>query len=218
MITTPITLPNGEESYKLLADDGKVIVRISDGQIFGTSLDLGYTYYIGGQLQDPPHKETPEEYTEATPPRVPTPSEDDATDPSFPVSDQEPSLVPPPYGTVPSILAAIDRYDTSQNVNVFYLNGQPMWIDKATRVGIVNAINATKAAGDAQVTLGIGGLSLTVDCNIALQMMYAIERYALACYNVTLAHKNAVMQLSDADAQHYDYTAGYPDKLHLYTP
>ena len=214
----PITLYNGEPSYRLTADPDLVLVRISDGQIFGTSLVLGYTYYIGGQLQDSPHKEIPEEYTEATPPRVPTPSEDDATDPSFPVPDQEPSLAPPPYGTVASVLAAIDRYDQSSNVNEFYLDNSPMWIDKATRVGIVNAINATIDAGDTQVTLGIGGLSLTVDCNIALQMMYAIERYALACYNVTLAHKNAVMQLSDADAQHYDYTTGYPDKLHLYTP
>lgn len=46
------------------ADEGKVFRRIADGMIYGNEIALGYTYYIGGVLQDPPHLDTPEDFEE----------------------------------------------------------------------------------------------------------------------------------------------------------
>ena len=42
----------------LVADNGKVLRRIASNEIVGTELWLGYSYYIGGVLQDPPHLDT----------------------------------------------------------------------------------------------------------------------------------------------------------------
>ena len=41
----------------------------------------------------------------------------------------------------------VQGYDNSNKVNCFYLGEQPMWFDKATRVGLVNSLNIEKAAG-----------------------------------------------------------------------
>lgn len=111
-------------------------------------------------------------------------------------------------------VADIEAYDTSDAVNGFTYGGQTMWLDKATRVGLVNAIDCTMMMGEEQVTFGIGNVSVTLPCATAKQMMAALEVYALKCYNVTLAHKNAVLALETAEeVAAYDITAGYPEKL-----
>lgn len=59
-----ITLFNGTKSYRLVADEGKVLVRKSDNARFGSEISLGFTHYIGGEKLTEPHWETPEDYTE----------------------------------------------------------------------------------------------------------------------------------------------------------
>ena len=109
-------------------------------------------------------------------------------------------------------IEAIHEYDGSSAVNSFKLNGEDVWLDKATRVGVVNAINATKALGEDTVTLGLGSQSYEIDCDKALAMMYALEAYALKCYNRTLAHINWVRACDTAEqVESYDHTAGYPE-------
>lgn len=111
-------------------------------------------------------------------------------------------------------ICEIEAYDTSEAVNGFTYQGQTMWIDKATRVGLVNAIECTMTMGEEEVTFGINDVSVTLPCATAMKMMAALEVYALKCYNVTLAHKNAVMALtSKEEIEAYDITAGYPEKL-----
>lgn len=51
-------------SNHLIADLGKVLQRISDGQIFGEEIHLGYTYYLGGKLLPEPLLELPEHFIE----------------------------------------------------------------------------------------------------------------------------------------------------------
>lgn len=48
----------------LIADEGKVLCRISDGWVAGKEIYLGYTYQIGGELLDEPLWELPEHYEE----------------------------------------------------------------------------------------------------------------------------------------------------------
>lgn len=110
----------------------------------------------------------------------------------------------------------IDAYDTSSAVNGFYLNDKELWADKVTRMGLVNAAQAAKALGNETVSFGIQGFSLTLPCDQCIQMLYALEMYALACYNVTLNHKNTVDSLDNIeDIDAYDYTVGYPTKLNF---
>lgn len=45
------------------------------------------------------------------------------------------------------LMEEIIAYDTSSSVNGFILNGLLVWLDKATRVGLMNSTTITKAAG-----------------------------------------------------------------------
>ena len=112
------------------------------------------------------------------------------------------------------ILKHIEAYDTSSAVNGFVLNGAEVWLDKATRVGLMNSTTIAKAMGQATTTLWLGNTKLEVGCDMAIQLLSALEMYALECFNVTAAHKKAVAELTDiGEVLSYDYTKGYPEKL-----
>lgn len=114
------------------------------------------------------------------------------------------------------VLKSIAAYDTSSAVNGFVLNGAEVWLDKATRVGLMNSTTIAKAMGQATTTLWLGGTKLEVGCDMAIQLLSALEMYALECFNVTAAHKKVVAELTDiAEVLSYDYTKGYPAKLSM---
>lgn len=46
------------------AEPGKVLKRISDGMIFGSKINLGYTFYLNNKKLPEPLLELPEHYTE----------------------------------------------------------------------------------------------------------------------------------------------------------
>lgn len=113
-------------------------------------------------------------------------------------------------------IAEIAAYDTSSSVNGFLLNGLLVWLDKATRVGLMNSTTIAKAAGQKTTTLWLGGLKLVVDCDKAIQLLSALEMYALECFNVTASHKAAVGELkSIKEVEAYDYRTGYPKMLEM---
>lgn len=113
-------------------------------------------------------------------------------------------------------IAEITTYDTSSSVNGFMLNGLLVWLDKATRVGLMNSTTIAKAAGQETTTLWLGGLKLVVDCDKAIRLLSALEMYALECFNVTASHKAAVGELKTiGEVEAYDYKAGYPKMLEM---
>ena len=113
-------------------------------------------------------------------------------------------------------IADITAYDTSSSVNGFILNGMLVWLDKATRVGLMNSTTIAKAAGQKTTTLWLGGIRLVVDCDKAIQLLSALEMYALDCFNVTASHKQAVSELTTIEeVEAYDYKAGYPKMLEM---
>ena len=113
-------------------------------------------------------------------------------------------------------IAEIDAYDKSSAVNGFALNGAVVWLDKATRVGLMNSTSITKAMGQPTTTLWLGESKMEVPCDTAIQLLSALEMYALACFNVTAAHKKAVSELTSiGEVLAYDFTAGYPERLKM---
>ena len=113
-------------------------------------------------------------------------------------------------------ISEITSYDTSSSVNGFMLNGLLVWLDKATRVGLMNSTTIAKAAGQKTTTLWLGGIKLVVDCDKAIQLLSALEMYALECFNVTASHKQAVSELTTIEeVEAYDYKAGYPKMLSM---
>ena len=111
---------------------------------------------------------------------------------------------------------AITAYDSSSAVNAFLLNGIQVWLDKATRVGLMNSTAIAKNMGQEKTTLWLGSYQLEVNCDKAIQLLSALEMYALECFNVTAAHKKAVSELDNIEAVlTYDYKSGYPEKLKM---
>lgn len=111
---------------------------------------------------------------------------------------------------------AITAYDSSSSVNSFLLNGMEVWLDKATRVGLMNSTSIAKNMGQEKTSLWLGSYQLEVDCDKAIQLLSALEMYALECFNVTAAHKKAVSELDNIEAVlTYDYKSGYPEKLKM---
>lgn len=115
------------------------------------------------------------------------------------------------------LLKKIAVYDSSDEVNRFFIGEYPTWLDKATRVGLKLRFDAELATGLESTILWQNGISfplpLVGDGN-AFQMLNAIELYASACYDNTQKHISVVKILTTIDEMiNYDYTAGYPEKL-----
>lgn len=110
----------------------------------------------------------------------------------------------------------IERYDISDKVNGFKLNGTVFWLDKATRVGLMNSTEITKAAGQETTDLWMGDVKLTIPCDTVIKLLSAIEMYALECFNTTARHKAEVQELKTVEeVEKYDIKEGYPKQLEI---
>ena len=114
------------------------------------------------------------------------------------------------------IIEEIIRYDSSKEVNEFYIQGIPVWLDKATRAGLMLRFNSELALKKDTTTLWYEGQSFTLPLNTAMQMLYALEVYASECYDNTQLHLANVEKLETLEElKEYDYRVGYPEKLHF---
>jgi len=108
----------------------------------------------------------------------------------------------------------ITDYDSSSAVNSFVYGGNAYWLDKATRVGLMNSTTILKASGEESTSLWLGSTHVTLPCDNVIAMLSALEVYALNCYNVTASHKAEVAALDNIEeVKAYDYKGGYPAKL-----
>lgn len=107
----------------------------------------------------------------------------------------------------------IEEYDKSIGVNSFYLNGELVWLDKATRVGLVNALNMEKLLGKTETTLWFDTQAFTLPIDTAIQLMGTLENYAKECYNTTMMHIKKVSESNDIEyVNNYNYINGYPTR------
>lgn len=105
-------------------------------------------------------------------------------------------------------------YDTSEEVNVFYVNNLPIWLDKATRVGLKLRFDAELESAKTETTLWYMGNSFALNLDVATKMLNAIEVYASKCYDQTQYHLSEINKLTSIEEiRDYDYKVGYPEKL-----
>lgn len=106
------------------------------------------------------------------------------------------------------------EYDKSKEVNSFFVGELQMWLDKATRAGLLLRFQAEQAQGLEDTILWYNNLQFPLKVTQAIQMLYAIELYASACYDNTQRHYAAISTMVTAEEiEAYDYTQGYPEKL-----
>ena len=110
----------------------------------------------------------------------------------------------------------ISDYDTSNNINQFYVQDIPIWLDKATRAGLLLRFQAEQAQGITDTALWYNTMQFPLKVNDAINMLYAIELYASACYDNTQKHLAIVKTLkTEEEIIAYDYKANYPEKLNF---
>lgn len=115
------------------------------------------------------------------------------------------------------VIKEINAYDVSPSVNGFKLNDALVWLDKDTRVGLMNSTTIQKAAGLEETVLWLGETPLRINCDLAIQLLSALELYALECFNKTAEHRKNVLALETIDEiLAYDYTQGYPEMLDMH--
>lgn len=113
-----------------------------------------------------------------------------------------------------NIIEEILLYDSSNQVNMFYVNDIPIWLDKATRVGLMLRFNAEREINKTETTLWYNGMSFSLNLLEAIKMLNAIELYASECYDNTQKHIATIKSIKSInELKQYDYTTGYPEKL-----
>lgn len=116
------------------------------------------------------------------------------------------------------LLSLQAEYDNGTEVNSFYLNGKRVWLDKATRVGLINSLNLEKSTGKTNTILWFNNISITIDIDKALQLLSIVEMYAKECYNNTHQHYSDITKLETLeDCLSFDITSGYPNILKIET-
>lgn len=111
----------------------------------------------------------------------------------------------------------ITAYDTSTDVNEFYIQGIPLWLDKSTRVGLMLRFQAEQSQGKTHTTLWQSGMAFPLPIELGLHMLYELEVYASECYDNTQKHLAEIHKLTTIeDLKAYNYTLGYPEKLQFY--
>jgi hypothetical protein len=107
-------------------------------------------------------------------------------------------------------------FDSSQIVNQFSINGVLGWLNKSTRVGLMNSINIEKEAGRSETSIWIGDTRFVLSIERAIDILQQLELYALACYDTTQRHINAINQLeTKEEIEVYNFKTGYPENLNF---
>lgn len=107
--------------------------------------------------------------------------------------------------------AQILGYDKSNYVNHFLYNGESIWLDKATRVGLMNSISIEKSAKRSETTLWVGATMVKTTVAKALAFLSQLELYAIDCFNITSQHIVEIDTCEDVETlKMYDIKADYP--------
>lgn len=117
-----------------------------------------------------------------------------------------------------NVLGEIAEYDTSDAVNEFVINGIGMWLDGDTeRPKLRGAVQTYLDKGLGDYPLCVEGVGvIPVAPTKLLSMLADIEVYAIKCFTKTFEHKEAVNALTTCEElANYDFTKGYPEKLHF---
>lgn len=106
------------------------------------------------------------------------------------------------------------RYDSSDEVNQFCMQEHCVWLDKATRAGLMLRLQAEQAIGKSSTTLWYSNMQFEIPIENAFQMLYALEVYASQCYDNTQRHLANIDNLdTKEEIESYDYKVGYPPLL-----
>ena len=105
-------------------------------------------------------------------------------------------------------------YDSSKDVNIFYINNIPLWLDKITRAGLMLRLQAELSKNINETSIWFNSIEFKLTVNEAINLLYSIEVYASKCYDTTQQHINNINNITTMDElKNYNYKLNYPEKL-----
>lgn len=108
----------------------------------------------------------------------------------------------------------IERYDNSEAVNSFLVNGMPTWILGERRSQYMTSIASARIMEESTIELPILGRMIALPLDNAERMLAQLQRYGDNAANCTDQHyMNVDMISSIEEVDGYDYTTGYPEKV-----
>lgn len=115
-------------------------------------------------------------------------------------------------------LRELYEYDESEEVNdcIIVYQGQELhyWANKTERDALKGALRDCISMGRDTYRLDLRekGISITISCELLLQMMAALEVYAIDCFNKTTDHRYAIEACTtEVDVDAYEFRGvGYP--------
>lgn len=114
------------------------------------------------------------------------------------------------------LISRIKEYDTSEEINTFFVNDTPVWFSKEERAALSNSLRIEAEIGKEATVLWINGVAYSLLIEEAKKMFNSIEEYAIACFNNTSININKAKALKlKEEVNNFDITQGYPEKLHF---
>lgn len=108
----------------------------------------------------------------------------------------------------------IESYNVSENVDIFYVNDMPMWLNRELRNSLMSRFNAEKSKEVVETNIWYNGMNVVLPVDTAISMLLELEIYASKCFDNTHRHLFNVKNLTTIEEiENYDHTLGYPEKL-----
>lgn len=116
-----------------------------------------------------------------------------------------------------AVIKAIEDYDSSTYVNTFIHNGRKYWLDKTTRMSLLNDINVLKNLKEDTITVWLNSTtSVNLPLDTTIDFLNELEVYAMNCYNVTKNHIKDITGMDDYESlSTYNFITGYPKYVEL---
>lgn len=105
-------------------------------------------------------------------------------------------------------------YDSSPEVNTFYINGDPLWINKDNRRYLRDALRASSKNGEKSFTLFANDKTYEIDIVILEEILDSVEFYAMNCLLITNKLKQRIQDAKTREEiKSILDMKKYPDKL-----
>lgn len=113
-------------------------------------------------------------------------------------------------------LRELTAYDSSSEVNTFYVNDLALWLSREERVVIKDRFQREYNDGKEITKLRYSGLSIELSPATGIQLIDMVSSYADKCFDATETHKENINALETIEEiNNYDYTTGYPEKIQI---
>lgn len=106
-------------------------------------------------------------------------------------------------------------FDRSKEVNSFILNGVEMWLDKETRMSLMNTVEIFEKSSIQEMTLwtqDVKPRQLKINVLVLKNLLFDLEIYAKSCFDTTSQHKANILELQTIqEIDEYQFEINYPD-------